>query len=123
MLVITNCMLATSCGDGVKDTEEACDDGLTPNKDCAYNEMSCTVCNVSCEEIQGIVRVCGDGIIDAEEVCDGGVNNSDTDANVCRTSCVLPTCGDGVVDTGEKCDAGDGNSDEDPQYMFKQLFL
>ena len=74
-----------SCGDGVKDTEEACDDGLTPNKDCAYNEMSCTVCNVSCEEIQGIVRVGGDGIIDAEEVCDGGVNNSDTDANVCRT--------------------------------------
>ena len=56
------------------------------------------------------------GIIDAEEVCDGGVNNSDTDANVCRTSCVLPTCGDGVVDTGEKCDAGNGNSDEVPVY-------
>ena len=78
---------------------------------------------MSCEEIQGIVRVCGDGIIDAEEVCDGGVNNSDTDANVCRTSCVLPTCGDGVVDTGEKCDAGNGNSDEVPSICSNNCFF
>ena len=43
-----------SCGDGVKDRGEACDDGLTPIQDCVYSETSCTVCNVSCEELPGI---------------------------------------------------------------------
>ena len=40
------------------------------------------------------------------EVCDDGAANSDTEADACRTTCVLPTCGDGGVDTGEECDDG-----------------
>ncbi len=53
---------------------------------------------------------CGDGILDPGEECDNGVNNSDTLADTCRTTCELPWCGDGVVDPGggEECD--DGNA-------------
>ena len=56
---------------------------------------------------------CGDGELDADEECDDGEANSDTAADACRTTCLLPWCGDGVVDAGEECDdanafGGDG---------------
>ena len=35
---------------------------------------------------------------------DDGALNSDTLADACRTTCVLPSCGDAVTDTGESCD-------------------
>jgi hypothetical protein len=49
---------------------------------------------------------CGDGIVQVGEECDDGVENSDTAANACRTTCVPASCGDGVVDAGEECDSG-----------------
>jgi hypothetical protein len=57
---------------------------------------------------------CGDGNLDPGETCDDGAANSDTAANACRTTCVLPTCGDAVIDDGESCDAGSANSDIEP---------
>ena len=30
---------------------------------------------------------CGNGVVDTGEGCDDGANNSDTDANACRTNC------------------------------------
>lgn len=52
--------------------------------------------------------VCGDGEVYAPEQCDLGADNSDTEADGCRTNCAAASCGDGVLDTGEDCD--DGNT-------------
>ncbi len=49
---------------------------------------------------------CGDGVVQGEEACDDGEANSDTLADACRTTCLLPACGDGVVDAEEACDDG-----------------
>ncbi len=57
---------------------------------------------------------CGDGVTDLGEDCDDGEQNSDEDADACRTDCTLAGCGDGVVDSGEDCDDGADNSDEAP---------
>ncbi|MBI4518550.1 MAG: hypothetical protein HY699_22355 [Deltaproteobacteria bacterium] len=58
--------------------------------------------------------LCGNGTVDApEEECDDGDDNSDTEANACRTDCTKPRCGDDVIDDdpefGESCD--DGNTE------------
>ncbi|MCY0989423.1 hypothetical protein OV203_19945 [Nannocystis sp. ILAH1] len=50
--------------------------------------------------------VCGDGIVSVGEECDDGANNSDSEADACRTDCTSASCGDGVVDGGEDCDDG-----------------
>ena len=57
--------------------------------------------------------LCGNGVLDPGEGCDNGAANSDTEADACRSECVLPFCGDGVQDSGEACDdanawGGDG---------------
>ena len=109
------------CGNSVIDTGEECDDGLTPNQDCVHNETSCTVCNVSCEEVSGISHVCGDGFVDTEEECDDANSNSDTDADACRIDCSSPSCGDGVKDTGEDCDDGLTPS-QDCAYKRNELY-
>jgi hypothetical protein len=46
---------------------------------------------------------CGNGIVDDNEECDDGVQNSDTRADACRTTCVKPNCYDAVLDKGEAC--------------------
>ncbi len=56
---------------------------------------------------------CGDGTLQGPEICDDGDDNSDTDADACRTDCTEPRCGDGATDTGEECDDGNDNSDID----------
>lgn len=87
-----------TCGDGVLDPSEQCDDGMN-NSDTAPN-----ACRNNCW-----LPWCGDGVVDTAEQCDDGVGgNSDTAPNACRTTCVVSHCGDSVVDTGEQCD--DGNS-------------
>ena len=57
--------------------------------------------------------VCGNGNVDGSEACDDGDDNSDTQPNACRTSCVRPVCGDGVVDEGETCDDGNRLNDDE----------
>ncbi len=84
----------SSCGDGVVDPGEACDDG---------NDIDTDECLSTC-----VVATCGDGfILDGIETCDDG-NQVDNDA--CSNACSLPSCGDGRLQTGEECD--DGNSDD-----------
>ena len=51
---------------------------------------------------------CGDLVVEGDEACDDGLNNSDTLADACRTTCVAAACGDGVIDTDEVCDDGNG---------------
>jgi cysteine-rich repeat protein len=80
--------VAATCGNGVVDEGEACDDGNTDVTD---------ACAANCQAAQ-----CGDGITRQDltqidegfEACDDG-NNFDHDA--CRSSCQPAVCGDGVT--------------------------
>ncbi len=83
-----------SCGDGVQDAGEECDDGNANNND---------ACQGNCLD-----PVCGDGIQDAGEACDDG-NAINTDA--CTNACTIAFCGDGITGPGEGCD--DGNAVDD----------
>ena len=83
-----------TCGDGVVQSGEECDDG---------NEHNTDACLETC-----VAATCGDGYLRTDvEGCDDGPLNADTIADACRADCSLPTCGDGVQDTGEACDDGD----------------
>ncbi len=102
----TTCALP-SCGDGVVDRNEQCDDG---------NRRGCDGCDADCKLEPG--WVCGDGVLstDCGEECDDGPGNDDALPNACRTNCTRAHCGDGVLDAGEGCDDGnltscDGCSD------------
>ena len=104
-----------TCGNGVVDGDEECDDGNEDNTDSCTNEC--------------LNNVCGDGYVYyGAETCDEGVDNGvvcssdyeDTCA-YCSSSCHYTTvsgsyCGNGVVDTGsdEYCDDLDL-----PKYCFK----
>jgi cysteine-rich repeat protein len=96
----TTCATAT-CGDGVIDHNETCDDG---------NLLGCDGCDSECNVEVGYV--CGDGIVsdDCEEQCDDGGANDDTLPDACRTDCRRAHCGDDVLDTGEVCDDGNATS-------------
>jgi len=84
-----------SCGDGVLDPGEACDDGAGNGEAAA--------CTPSCQ-----VQTCGDGYVGEHEPCDDG-NQDDSDD--CTNACGPSTCGDGVVQEGpEECDDGDGDN-------------
>ncbi len=91
-----------TCGDGVVDPGEDCDDGAS-NSDAPDAH-----CRTDCH-----LAGCGDGIRDPGrgEECDLGDSNSDASGTQCRTDCTIPRCGDGIVDSGEECDDGAGNSD------------
>lgn len=92
----TNCKWAY-CGDGVLDEGEDCDDGNVDDWDGC--QADCTV----------YITVCGDGLKTPNEECDWGDENSDTEPDACRTSCLFAYCGDGIIDKGETCD--DGNQE------------
>ena len=98
----TNCALP-SCGDGVTDTGEACDDG---------NHVSGDGCRADCLSDES----CGNGFIDlaADEECDDG---GKVPGDGCGATCLIERCGNGYQDLvlGEQCDdgnnvAGDGCS-------------
>jgi len=83
----------STCGDGIVDTGEACDDGNTTGGD---------GCAADCSKIEQ----CGDGTVDTGEACDDG---NTTGGDGCAADCSkIEQCGDGTVDTGEACD--DGNT-------------
>jgi cysteine-rich repeat protein len=69
--------LFASCGDGVVDPGEECDDGNANNHD---------GCRNTC-----LLPFCGDGVVDPGEACDDG-NKSNNDG--CRNNCSLSSCGD-----------------------------
>ncbi|EKD41345.1 MAG: hypothetical protein ACD_73C00761G0003, partial [uncultured bacterium] len=86
-----NANLCPSCGDGIVQTGEACDDGNKVNNDDCTN--TCARPN------------CGDGILQTQksEVCDDG---NKVDSDQCTNACKLPACGDGIKQVGEECEDG-----------------
>lgn len=117
-----------SCGNGLLEPGEACDDGNQDEFDgclsgCRLahcgdgfvrsdgseacddgNRFNGDGCNALCQ-----IEACGNGVIEGLEQCDAGPLASDVLPDTCRTDCTLPHCGDGVRDATEQCD--DGNQD------------
>lgn len=81
-----------SCGDGVVDPEEECDDGRLNADDAA--------CTSDCLKAQ-----CGDGLIhEGVEECDNGFENN-LESAACTDACKIAVCGDLKVHEGvEECD-------------------
>lgn len=87
--------VSATCGDGVVDKFEACDDG-EDNADAGL-----ATCTASCK-----TPTCGDGLVHAGEACDGGEG--------CAADCTLSTCGNGQLDPGEECEPA---GEEDPECL------
>jgi cysteine-rich repeat protein len=116
-----------TCGDGIMEGAEQCDDGNTSNTDGCLNNCMIATCGdgfietgvEQCDDGNGsntdaclntcVIARCGDGFTEAGvEQCDDG-NTSNTDA--CLNTCQSATCGDGFVEIGlEQCDNGVSNS-------------
>ncbi|MBI5543820.1 MAG: DUF4215 domain-containing protein [Deltaproteobacteria bacterium] len=84
-------IVPASCGDGVVNEGEECDDG---------NALDPDACLSTCR-----LATCGDSIVGPGEECDDG-NTVDTDE--CLPTCKRARCGDGSIGPGEECD--DGNA-------------
>jgi fibro-slime domain-containing protein len=113
-----------SCGDGVLERAEQCDDGNTVSGDgCSKicqieNNYECPVPGQLCKNI----AVCGNGILTSNETCDDGNTVS---GDGCSADCTkiepgfqcrvpgkpcTPKCGDGIVSGNETCDDGNTTS-------------
>lgn len=109
-----------TCGDGIIQSPEQCDDANGINIDACTNQCRFPACGDavvqqgedcddgndknedSCSNICRKAQ-CGDGISqDGEECDDGNAVNTDGCTNVCKK----PFCGDSVVQPGEECDDG-----------------
>jgi len=122
---------AGSCGNGVVDRGEECDDGNPDNWDDCLDTCVTATCGdgfvwatvEECDDantddtdecVSGcLAATCGDGFVQegVEECDDANPNNRDG----CLDTCVAATCGDGFVRTGvEQCDNGAENSDTLP---------
>ena len=82
--------VSATCGDGVLDEFEECDNG--ENNGVSNGD------NKSCTSMCKLAR-CGDGLVGPGEACDGGEG--------CTRLCALSTCGDGKLDPGEDCEPTD----------------
>lgn len=124
-------LFESTCGDGVVDEGEECDDGNRAPNDGCNEQCQATGCGNGIVEAAEVCddgnrydldgcradcsgpAACGDGLVQEllGEQCDDGDRNDDGAPDACRTDCTPPRCGDGVVDAGEACD--DGNDVDD----------
>lgn len=88
-----------TCGDGIVDPGEQCDQGSFLNSDSG-------ACTVQCE-----LAKCGDSLVwVGEEDCDNGPDNNDDLYGGCTTQCKFGArCNDGTIQAPEECDLGDDN--------------
>lgn len=89
-----------SCGDGVVDADEACDDGALNG-----TPLHCA------DDCDGMTpAVCGNGVVEDGESCDDGEENGQPLACAADCSGITPSfCGNGVLEPGELCDEGEDN--------------
>lgn len=110
----------SSCGDGVVDAVEVCDDGNQKDGDGCHSNCQVMTDGYQCPLGKECYKpaMCGDGFVHAAEMCDDG-NNDDSDG--CTANCVFEvgysctdapshcnrtTCGNSNVEPGESCDDG-----------------
>lgn len=107
-----------SCGDGLVDPGEMCDDGNKNEADACLN--NCMPASCGDGKVQAGVETCDDGNKDETDTClnnctpagcgDGqiqaGVEYCDGESPTCDADCTMAECGDGVVNmlAGESCD-------------------
>lgn len=91
-----SCTSDESCGNGVVDPSETCDDG---------NNTGADGCAANCA-----LEYCGNNVTDPGEACDDGNNNDD---DGCSANCASDeSCGNGILDGGEVCDDGNATPDD-----------
>ena len=88
---LTQVFVPGTCGDGVLNAGEQCDDANTAGGD---------GCSASCQ-----LEVCGNGVVDVGELCDDG---NTVGGDGWSAACQTEICGNAVLDPGEQCD--DGNT-------------
>ncbi|MEQ8277468.1 MAG: DUF4215 domain-containing protein [Deltaproteobacteria bacterium] len=107
------------CGNGAVEAGEGCDDGNSNTEVCSYGQLSCTVCDATCNNVSGATTYCGDGATNGPEQCDDGNTMTElcaygqTSCTVCNATCVSAAgatayCGDNTINGPEQCD--DGNT-------------
>jgi cysteine-rich repeat protein len=101
--------VASTCGNGVVEPGEECDDGSDPNRLPHNDDNAYGGCTTRCS----YGGFCGDGIINGTETCDDGSGNRDLYGEPgCSFLCTQAAyCGDGIVQVseGEECDLGLAN--------------
>ena len=113
----------SKCGDGVRTSDEACDDGNTASGDGCAGDCRSVESGYSCAPVgKACHRVarCGDGVVVLPELCDDGNQTAgDGCSDTCKIElgfkcmgspsvCSATVCGDGKVEGAESCD--DGNA-------------
>jgi cysteine-rich repeat protein len=113
-----------TCGDGVIERNEGCDDGNTVSGDgCSRicQVESNWYCPQEGQPCQNLAK-CGNGILTSDETCDDGNTVSGDGCSAdCKTvekgfQCRVPgkpctpRCGDGIISGFEACDDGNTNS-------------
>ena len=112
----SNCT-TTSCGNGILNAGEDCDDNNELDGDGCDSNCTLTGCNgvitagEQCEDGNFVdgdgcdtncqLTACGNGIQTDGEACDDG---NDVDGDACDSNCTIPACGNGVVAGDEQCD-------------------
>ena len=125
------CPPPSSCGDGVTNGFEACDDGNTVTEiSCPYGQAGCIACSADCTRVLMLTGpFCGDGVPNGAEACDDGNTTSESSCpygqatcSTCNATCTAvlhltgPICGDGVKNGGEVCDDGNTTSESSCPY-------
>lgn len=134
----TACQPIESCGDGITNGLEQCDNAEQNGIQCeAGYGQSCGYCNSECENEIALGPRCGDGIVQEGngEQCDEGINNGRVctppygeSCNFCGNTCQIesqpaPFCGDGNRDIPfEECDSEEQDiaCSSEPTYFFKK---
>ncbi|MFZ2193403.1 MAG: hypothetical protein WAV31_04135 [Candidatus Moraniibacteriota bacterium] len=95
---------SVTCGNGIIEGSEICDDG-------ANNGVCPKTCSATCTSNTCGGATCGNGVLEGVETCDNGANNG-VCPKICSTSCTSNTCsvcGNGILELGELCDKGANN--------------
>lgn len=95
----------TYCGDGIKQSVEACDPN-DPNRTGCSTGQNCVInaTGSGCGTCVTPPPLCGNKILDAGEGCDLGTTTN-SEGILCNSDCTLPRCGDGRINQGaETCE-------------------
>jgi fibro-slime domain-containing protein len=123
----------STCGNGVLDGTEQCDDGNTESGD-GCSRICQIESNYDCPKAGQLCKnlaVCGNGVLTSDETCDDGNTKSGDGCSAdcqgvesgwqCRVSgkpC-MPRCGDSILSGSEACDDGNTKSGDGCSALCK----